>query len=129
MLAPSSAFICGCSLFRSSQTSPAIELSPTNSSPLRDDAAAEAGAQRHAEEVLVALGAARLFQQAVDVGQKTGDGLAIDEEVAVVVDEDRDAELLLEHRPQRHAAAEAGQVAQVANDAGRVVGRARERRS
>ena len=34
-----------------------------------------------------------------------------------------------EHRPEGHAAAEAGQVAQVADDAVRIIRRARERRS
>ncbi len=99
------------------------------SSPFARDAAAEAGAERHAEQVLVALGAAGLFQQAVDIGQEAGDGLAIDEEVAVVVDEGRDAELLLQHRPQGHAAAEAGQVAQVADDAVGIIRRRRERQN
>ena len=88
-----------------------------NSSPLRDDAAAEAGPERHAEEIVVAFGAAGLFEQAVDVRQKAGDRFAIDEQVAVIVDEGRDAKALLEHRPQGDAAAETGQIAEVADDA------------
>ena len=95
MLAPSSAFICGCSLLRNSQTSPAIRVVADEQFPVAHDAAAEAGAERDAEKILVALRAAGLFKQAVDVRQETGDGLAINEQVAVVVDEYRNAEFVL----------------------------------
>ena len=88
-----------------------------------DDAAAEAGAQRDAEQVLIALRAAGLFQQVVDVGQKAGDRFAVDEQVAVVVDEHGDAEAVFEHRPQGHAAAKGRQVRHVVDDARRIVGR------
>ena len=129
MLAPSSAFISGLQLVAQQPDLAGHRVVADEQLAVAHDAAAEAGAERDAEEVLVALGAAGLFEQAVDVGQKAGDGLAIDEQVAVVVDEGRDAESLLEHRPERHAAAEAGQIAQVADDARRDSRPGRERRS
>ena len=64
------------------------------------------------------------LQLLVDIGQEAGDGLSVGEQIAVVVEEHGDPEHLFEHRPQGHAAAEAGQIAQVADDAGRIVRRA-----
>ena len=61
------------------------------------------------------------------MGQEAADGLAIDEEVTVIVDENGDAEFSLKHRSKCHAAAESGEVAEIADDAVRVVGRTGKR--
>ena len=90
---------------------------------LADDPAAEARAERDAEQILVLFRAAGRLQFLVDVGEEAGDGLAVGEQVAVVVDEHGDLELLFEHRSQGHAAAKAGQIAQIADDARRIIGR------
>ena len=91
------------------------------------NAAAETGAERDAEKIVVTLGAAGLFQQGVDVRQEAGDGFAINEQVAVIVEEDRNAELLFQHRTERNAAAESGQISQVADDAVGIIRRSWER--
>ena len=88
-----------------------------------NDAAAEAGAEGDAEEVPVTFGAAGLLEEVIDIRQEAGNGFAINEEVAVIVDEHRDAESFFEHWPQGHAATEARQVAQVADNAVGIVGR------
>ena len=48
------------------------------------DAAAQTRAQGEAEQVLVPLGAASLLEQAVDIGEKAGDGFTVDEQVAII---------------------------------------------
>ena len=84
------------------------------------------GAKSDPEEVLVAPGAAGLFKQAVDVRQESRNGFAIDEQIAVIVDEGGNAELVFEHWPQSHAATEARQIPQIADDASGVIRRTRE---
>ena len=59
--------------------------------------------------------------------QQSADGLSIDEEVAVIVDEDGDVELVLKHGPEGHATAEALKITEVADDAVRVVRRTGKR--
>src|SRR5208283_5545625 len=95
---------------------------PDKKFAIPNNAAAEAGAQRHSEQVFETLGAARFFEEAVDVGQKAGNGLAIHKEVAVIVDEDRDAEFMAQHRTQGDAAPEAVEIAQIADDSIRIIG-------
>jgi len=90
------------------------------------DTAAKPRPQGHAEEILIAFGAAGFFEEAVDVGQEAGDGFAIHEEVAVVVDESRDTKLRLQHRPEGNPTTEAGQVAQVPDNPVRVIRRSWE---
>jgi len=64
---------------------------------------------------------------ALHLGQGPAEGLAVSEEIAVVVDEDGDAELHFEERPQSHAVAERGEVGEVtSDDAVGVVGRTGE---
>ena len=71
------------------------------------DAGAEAGTERDAEEVAVAPGAPRLREQPVDFGKQAVERLAVGEEIAVVVDEDRHAEPVFEHRAERDPASKA----------------------
>jgi hypothetical protein len=52
--------------------------------------------------------------------------VTIDKQVAVVIDESRNAEQVLQHWPERNAAAESREVAQVSDDAFRVIRRTRE---
>ena len=71
---------------------------------------------------------AKFLQTVVDFGEHTAECLAIGEQVTVVVDEYRYAELLLKERAERNTLAERGEVWQVAaDDAVRVVGWAGER--
>ena len=93
---------------------------------VQDDAAAEAGSERDAQEILVALRASGRFQGGVQLRQDAREGLAIGKQVAVVVDEDRKAEDVLQVRPHRHAVLEAREIGQVADDAVLVVRRTRE---
>ena len=58
--------------------------------------------------------------------KQTTDSLAVDKEVAIVIHEHRDAELLLKHRSEPHPAPESGKVAKIANDAVRIVSRSGE---
>ena len=60
------------------------------------------------------------------MGQESADGLAIDKEVAVVVDENGDVESFLKHRSERHSAAKAREVTEIADDAVRIVCRTGE---
>ena len=62
------------------------------------DAAAEPGAERHAEQVAITFGAARRFEQPVDIRQESGRCLAVSEQVAIIVDERRQCELIFQHR-------------------------------
>ena len=84
--------------------------------------AAEARANGHAKQVLVAFRIALLLKEFVYFGQQAVQGFAVGKEVAVVVDENRYMKLVLQHGFQGHAATEGGQVLQVADDAVGVVG-------
>ena len=91
------------------------------------DAHAEARAEGVAHQILVAFGAVQRFEPGVDLRQGSAQRLAVGEQVAVVVDEDRDAERRFEERTQRHAVAERREVGQIAaDDAGAVVCRTGE---
>src|SRR5450759_4709251 len=94
--------------------------------PLAHHAGAEPGAEGGAQQVAVAPRAFGLLQQAVDVGQKAGDGFAKGEEVAVVADEHRQAELVFQRRTQWHTAAKHRHVHHITDDAVLVVGWPRE---
>ena len=94
--------------------------------PVAHHAGAEPGAESDAQQVAVAPRAVGLVQQAVDVGQEAGDGLSQGEEVAVVADEHRQAELVFQRRTKWHAAAKHRQVDEIADDAALVVSRPRE---
>ena len=88
---------------------------------------AEARAKRVAQKILVALRTAECLEPGVHFGQCAAQRFAIGEQVAVIVDEHRDAELILQERSQRHTVAERREVGQIAaDDAVGVVGRARE---
>ena len=92
------------------------------------DTDAQTRAESVAHQILVAFGAAQRFEPGVHFGQCAAQRFAVGKEVAVVVDEDRNAEFVFEERPQRHAFAERGEVGQVsADDSVRIVGRAGER--
>ncbi len=84
-------------------------------------------AESVAQQIAVTLGAAGLFEPGVHLGQGPAEGLAVSEEIAVVVDEDGDAELHFEERPQSYAVAERGEIGEVtSDDAVGVVGRTGE---
>lgn len=88
---------------------------------------AEARAEGVAHQVFVAFRAAQGFELGVYLGQGAAQCFAIGEQVAVVVDEYRNAEFVFEEGPQRHAFAERGEIGQVtADDAVGIIGRARE---
>ena len=87
---------------------------------------AEARADGHAEQVLVAFRVALLLQQLVHLGKQAVEGFAVGKQVAVIVDENGDVEFVLQHGLQRHTAAKMGQVLQVADDAVGIVGGAGE---
>ena len=74
---------------------------------------AESRAEGVAQQVLIALRASGFFGPCVHLGQGTAQGLAVGEQVAVVVDEDRNAERHLEERPQRYALAERREVREI----------------
>ena len=63
----------------------------------------------------------------VDVGKQPVERLAVGEEIAVVVDVHRHAEPVFEHRAERDPASKRGQVAEIADHAGRVVRGTRKR--
>ena len=70
--------------------------------------------------------AALLLKQAVDLGKQACKRLAIGEQVAIVVDEDRHLKKLFEHGLEGYATLEVGKVLEVANDAIGIIGRARK---
>ena len=94
--------------------------------PVDDCAGAESRAERDAQQVPVALRRSARLQQRVDLGQRARDGFAVGEQVAVVVDEYRNAEAPFEVGAQCDSAAKGGEVRQVADDAVGIVGRSRE---
>ena len=77
---------------------------------INDNTAAEACAEGYAEEILVAFRVALLLQDAVYLGQQSAKGLAVDEEVAVVVDKDGHVELVLKDLFQRHTPRKVGRL-------------------
>jgi len=93
---------------------------------IADEAATETGAEGDAHEIAVAPGATGLLEEAIDVREEALEGFAVGEEVAVIVDEDGNAEVLLEHRAEGDAATEAGEIREVADDAAAVIGGAGE---
>lgn len=82
--------------------------------PADDHAAAESRSECHAQQVAVAFLRSGGGQLCIDPRKRPDHGLAVGEEVAVVVDEDRDAEFHLEERPEGYAVAERREVGQVA---------------
>ena len=94
---------------------------------VHDHADSQSRTEGVSDEVLVFLGTAELFEPGVHLGQCAAQRLAVGEQVAVVVDEDRNAELRLEEGPEGDAFAERREVREVAaDDAVGVVGRAGE---
>ena len=87
------------------------------------DASAESRAERDAEEIAKAPGAPRYREQPVDLGKEPMKRLAVGEEVAVIVDEDRHTELVFQHRSQRDPAPKGGKVAEIADHSRRVIRR------
>ena len=69
-----------------------------------DDSAAKSRTQGDADEVAITLRIVCFRQEGVHMGEKSRDGFAVDEQVAVVIDEHRQFELRFQHRPERHAA-------------------------
>ena len=55
--------------------------------------------------------------------EEAGHGLAIDEEVAIVIDKGGDLEMVFEEGGERDSAAEAGKIGQVTDDALAVIAR------
>ncbi len=84
--------------------------------PVVHHSPAETGPQREGDQVPEAPSLSRLGEPLVHPGQESPQRLAVGEQVAVVVDEDGNAVPVLEHRSQRDAAAEGGEVAEVADD-------------
>ena len=87
---------------------------------------AKSGAEGHAEQIFILLGAACSLDGSIDFGQSAGKGFAIGKEVAVVVDIHRYIEVALQIRAESHAAAECREVGKVAYDAVLIVGRTGE---
>ena len=73
-------------------------------SAIAHDTAAQSRAQRHTQQVAELLGAAGVSEQDVHVWQQPRRRFAVSEQVAVVVDESGEPELVLEHGAKRHIA-------------------------
>ena len=104
----------------------AAAVVPAQEPSVQDDAAAEAGSERDAQEVMVTLRASGRLQGGVQLRQDAREGLAIGEQVAVVVDENRESEDIFQVGAHRDAVLETREVGQVADDAVLVVRRPRE---
>src|SRR5439155_5361024 len=85
-------------------------------------AATQTRADSEADQIPMAARAARLRELLIDPGQKASQRFAVREQVPVVVEKHGNAVPVLEHRPEGDTAAECGQVAQVADHAGGIVG-------
>ena len=83
----------------------------------------ESRAERHAQQVAVALRGARPGKQGIHLGKRSTDRLPVGKEVAVVVDVDRNPEAALEVGAQGHASAEGGEVRKIPDDAVGIVRR------
>ncbi len=123
MLTPSSAKHWGRRLLRSDPDLARVGIVAQIQLAGRDDTSSKPCPQSDAEEIVEAFGGARLRQHLVGLGEQPGDGFAVGEEVTVIVDEDGDAESLLQKGPQGYPASVGGQVAHVVDDPMGIIGR------
>ena len=88
----------------------------------------ETGAEDESDEVMVLLHPAGLANLFVKHRQRTGQCLAISEQVCVIVDKYRQPERILQKSTQRHTALKAGEIGEtVGENAVRIVCRTRKR--
>src|SRR5882724_8856069 len=80
--------------------------------------------QRHTQQIFVAFRTANFFEQSIYIRQETGNGFSIGEEVAVIVNKDRNAKFLFKHRSQRYTAPKTRKIAEVPDDAVGIICRA-----
>lgn len=85
------------------------------------DSGTKTGTECYTEQIFITLNASRLFQTKIYLRQCAGKRFAISKKVAVIIDEDRDAELFFQVRAQRYASAERRKVRQITDNTGRII--------
>ncbi len=90
------------------------------------NAAAKAGANGDPQHIFILFGDVVLFHVIIHFGEQAAHGLTICEQVTVVVDEYGQVKFFFQHRSQRYATTEAGQVFQVAYHARGIIRRPRK---